>query len=76
VRAEAVDALTSLGGPTATLRLGETVLGDAVPQVRLLAVHALEVLGTEQARVFLERAVDDPDPHVSTAAVDVLTRLP
>lgn len=76
VRADAIDALTSLGTEAATLRLGETVLGDLAPQVRLRAVEALEALGTGQARTYLEHAVDDPDLQVSTTAADVLTRLP
>jgi hypothetical protein len=76
VRADAIDALASLGTEAATLRLGETVLVDRAPQVRLRAVEALEALGTGQARTYLEHAVDDPDLQVSTTAADVLTRLP
>ena len=76
VRADAVAALAALGGPAATLHLGEAVLGDVAPEVRLRAVRGLEAVGTDRARVFLEFAMDDPDPQVGATAADVLTRLP
>jgi hypothetical protein len=76
VRVHVVTTLGLLGGPAATLRLGETVLGDAVPEVRLQALRELETLGTDEARVFLEQALDDPDPQVNATAADLLTRLP
>lgn len=65
VRERSLVALERLGGdPLSEQVVGDILLEDPVPAVRLAAARALSATGTAGARGFLSEALGDPDPGV------------
>jgi HEAT repeat protein len=56
--------------------LGQALRHDPEPQVRLTAIRGLGKVGGVRARVYLQHATVDLDPHVATAAAEALASWP
>lgn len=68
VRERSLLALERLGGdPLSEQVVGDILLEDPVPAVRIAAARALGATGTPGARNFLSEALGDPDPTVQEA---------
>jgi HEAT repeat protein len=68
VRVQSTQALGQIGGERAVLALGEILVGDGNKRQRIVAAWGLARQNTEQARRFLDLAVDDPDEQIREAA--------
>lgn len=77
VRQMAIWGLAESGSADAavTARLVAVLEGDAEPEVRQAAVHALGEIGSDAALDALTRALQDPDPDVRKAAMAALADL-
>jgi hypothetical protein len=74
VRGFALRALAATGGQEAMLALGRILFGDPNPDTRLQALRALASSKSPVAQSFVDKAADDPDVMVRTAANEAITR--
>lgn len=74
VRGFALRALAATGGQEAMLALGRILFGDPNPDTRLHALRALASSKSPVAQSFVDKAADDPDVMVRTAANEAITR--
>jgi HEAT repeat protein len=74
LRNHAIEALKQMGDPA--FAAVDTLLGDADPDVRLLAIEVTRAWSSAQAGPRLRRIIEaDPHVNVCAAAVDVATEL-
>jgi HEAT repeat protein len=74
VRAEVLHGLGMVGGERATLAIAQALFSSAELELRAVAVEALAAQGTEQARLFLEAALEDEHEAVREQARLALQR--
>lgn len=72
VRQQVVQTLGALEDERIPFWLGQVLMGDPSPEVRLAAVQSLARQGGDTARVFIEAATGDSSSDVSEAALGLL----
>ena len=72
VRKKVIQALGRINDERIPLWLGQVLMGDPVPAVRLEAVQAVARKDSDIARIFLEAATGDSSSDVSEAALGLL----
>jgi hypothetical protein len=68
LRMQALNGLTASARERAVTVVGRALRRDSEARVRSAAIHALERIGGNWARGYLERATQDRDPAIATAA--------
>ncbi len=74
VRRQVVEGLGQVGSELATQILGQALLGDPNPEIRLEAVRALAKLGGEISQAFVTAAANDSDKRVKRSARQTLQK--
>ncbi|MDH3389965.1 MAG: HEAT repeat domain-containing protein [Gammaproteobacteria bacterium] len=72
VRQLVVQTLGAIEDERIPFWLGQVLMGDPDPRVRLVAVHSIARQGGDTARIFLEAATGDSSSAVSDAALGLL----
>ena len=72
VRQQLVQTLGAIDDERIPFWLGQVLMGDPSPEVRLAAVQSLARQGGDTARVFIEAATGDSSSDVSEAALGLL----
>lgn len=72
VRLAAVGGLGRSGNSEAIDALKGVLADEKDAEVRVRAVHSLELIGTAAAFEAMRTCLDDPDPEVSASARDIL----
>lgn len=72
VRRQAIETLGDIASHSLHL-LGQVLLGDPEPELRLLALRSLAAEGSPAALALLATAMDDADPLISQAAKEAMS---
>jgi len=72
LRHHAVESLAMTDNDNAVLLIGQTLIGDRDPSVRLAAVRFFAAQNSEVSRAFLNTALKDKDPQVQSLARQAL----
>jgi len=73
---QALNALATSAGERSVNVLGRALRQDPEPEVRMATIRALQRVGGDWGRRYVERAAADLDPEIGAAAEQALASWP